>query len=288
MGQAWASGRPQVVESYLLDARLQPWHALMQPLSVRSATAIPLQRGTAVEALLFILGAYPLQFNNPLLQVWLHAKQQRWTQLLAASDKARNSFDALHSAQWRGLLYQGGVRMVVQPIVDLHSARVTKVEALARLQTHTGELLSPAVFMPALGQADLRVLFRQALEQSLPFVRDWRKAGMEINLSLNLDPTTLLDPDCPIWVEQALRDADLPPAALTLELLETQEFDHRVVDEAISRLCALGVCLSMDDLGSGYSSMKRLTNLPFDVIKIDQDVIKCVFRSIVTAHSGRT
>ncbi len=276
MGQAWASGVPQVVESYLLDTRLQTWHALAQLLGVRSATAIPLQRGTAVDAVLFILGAYPHQFSNTLLQVWLHAKQERWTQLLAASDTARNPFDALHGAQWRSLLYQGGVRMVVQPIVDLHSATVTKVEALARLQANTGELLSPAVFMPALGQADLRVLFRQALEQSLPFVRDWRKAGMEINLSLNLDPTTLLDPDCPTWVERSLRDADLPPAALTLELLETQEFDPRVVDEAISRLRALGVCLSMDDLGSGYSSMKRLTNMRFDIIKIDQDVIKDV------------
>ncbi|OIQ88538.1 blue-light photoreceptor [mine drainage metagenome] len=59
MGQAWASGLPQVVESYLLDKRLQPWHAMAQLLGVRSATAIPLQRGTAVEAVLFILGAYP-------------------------------------------------------------------------------------------------------------------------------------------------------------------------------------------------------------------------------------
>jgi hypothetical protein len=63
---------------------------------------------------------------------------------------------------------------------------------------------------------------------------------------------------------------------VTLELLETQEIDARTVDEAILRLRALGVRLGMDDLGSGYSSMKRLASLPFDVVKIDQDVVKDV------------
>jgi EAL domain-containing protein (putative c-di-GMP-specific phosphodiesterase class I) len=168
------------------------------------------------------------------------------------------------------------LRLVIQPVVDLASGRVTKVEALARLQSSEGRLIAPGVFLPALGQTDLAVLFRQGLAQSLAALRTWRQDGLDLTLSLNLDPITLVEPDCPLWVERALREADLPPAALTLELLETQEIDARMVDEAMLRLHALGVRLSMDDLGSGYSSMKRLVNLPFDVIKIDQDVVKDV------------
>ncbi|MGC8808546.1 MAG: EAL domain-containing protein, partial [Thiomonas sp.] len=186
--------------------------------------------------------------------------------------------DARHRAQWRSLLYQGALRMVVQPVVDLRSGAVTKVEALARLQAEDGALVSPGLFLPALGKDDLQVLFRQGLALSLSTLRDWRQSGLDIALSLNLDPTTLVAPDCPLWVERALREADLPPAVLTLELLETQDVDARTVDEAIARLRDLGVRLSMDDLGSGYSSMKRLASLPFDVIKIDQDVVQDVAR----------
>ena len=277
MGQAWISGKQQVVDAYLRDPRLQPWQALAQRLRFRSAIALPLLRGEAVDAVLLLLGAYPHQFSNPLLQAWLDSVQHRGEQLLR--DTHASSLpppDLLHRAQWRSLLYQGALRMMVQPVVDLRSGAVTKVEALARLQADDGTLLGPGMFLPGLGQDDLQVLFRQGLAQSLNALHAWRQAGLNMTLSLNLDPTTLVAPGCPTWVEQALREADLPPAALTLELLETQDIDARTVDEAIARLRALGVGLAMDDLGSGYSSMKRLTRLPFDVIKIDQDVVKDV------------
>jgi diguanylate cyclase (GGDEF)-like protein/hemerythrin-like metal-binding protein len=277
MGQAWASATPQIVDSYLLDARLRPWQAMMLPLGVRSAAAIPILRATAAEAVLFILGAYPRQFSNPLLQTWISAQKNRWEQLQNAACAAPPPSDALHATKWRSLLYQGALRMVVQPIVDLRGGTVTKVESLARLQARDGTLVSPGMFLPAMGQDDLRILFRQGLEQSLSALRQWRKAGTAITLSLNLDPITLLDPDCPLWVERALCHADLPPDALTLELLETRDIDPRLADASIARLRATGVGLTMDDLGSGYSSMKRLMNLHFDVIKIDQAVVKDVF-----------
>ncbi|MGC9185829.1 MAG: EAL domain-containing protein, partial [Thiomonas sp.] len=186
--------------------------------------------------------------------------------------------DATDRAKWRVLLYQNGLRMVVQPIVDLRSGQVVKVEALARLQTPDGTLVSPGQFLPVLAEADLQILFRQALAQSLAALHDWRHSGLDITLSLNLDPVTLISPDCPLWVESALREADLPPAALTLELLETTEIDAQLVAEAIVRLRDLGVHLAMDDLGSGYSSMKRFASLPFHMVKIDQDVVQDVIR----------
>jgi len=276
LGQAWVSGTRQVVDAYLQDPRTAPWHPYARQMGWRSGVVIPLMRAGTVEALLYLLGGYPHQFSNPLLQVWLDAVQHRWEQGLARSTGALPPRDARERAQWRSLLYAGALRLVVQPVVDLSSGRVAKVEALARLQSREGRLIAPGVFLPALGQADLAVLFRQGLAQGLAALRTWRQDGLDLTLSLNLDPTTLVDPDCPLWVERALREADLPPAALTLELLETQEIDARVVDEAILRLRALGVQLDMDDLGSGYSSMKRLASLPFDVIKIDQDVVKDV------------
>jgi diguanylate cyclase (GGDEF)-like protein/PAS domain S-box-containing protein len=276
LGQAWVSGTRQAVDAYLQDPRTAPWHPYARQLGWRSSVAIPLTRAGTVEALLYLLGGYPRQFSNPLLQVWLDAVQHRWEQGLACSTGALPPRDAGERAQWRSLLYAGALRLVVQPVVDLQGGQVSKVEALARLQSSEGRLIAPGQFLPALGQSDLTVLFRQVLAQSLTALRAWRQDGLELTLSLNLDPMTLVDPDCPLWVERALREADLPPAALTLELLETQEIDPLAVDEATPRLRALGVQLAMDDLGSGYSSMKRLASLPFDVIKIDQDMVKDV------------
>jgi hypothetical protein len=69
------------------------------------------------------------------------------------------------------------------------------------------------------------------------------------------------------------------PARLTLELLETQELDRAAQARAIAALAALGVKLAIDDLGSGYSSLKRLTELPFDTIKVDQSLTLNLRRS---------
>ena len=87
-------------------------------------------------------------------------------------------------------------------------------------------------------------------------------------------PGTLRDPSCPVWVEEALSRHGVAPKRLTLELLENGEIDAKTMDRAIDRLVAIGVKLSMDDLGSGFSSLQRLVTLPFDSIKVDQGLLK--------------
>ena len=70
-----------------------------------------------------------------------------------------------------------------------------------------------------------------------------------------------------------MRQHDIATDRLTAELLETQSIEQRTWVEAIDRLVHLGVKLAMDDLGSGYSSLKRRSALPFDVVKIDKDLL---------------
>jgi hypothetical protein len=86
---------------------------------------------------------------------------------------------------------------------------------------------------------------------------------------VNLSPSTLLDPAITGWVASALGRHGIAPDRLVLELLETGAITSPVQAAALSNLRALGVCLAMDDLGSGYSSLQRLSVLPFSAVKID-------------------
>ncbi len=185
-------------------------------------------------------------------------------------------------ALWRQRLFGGGLRMHMQPIVHLPSATCTKVEALARLQLDDGSLLTPAQFLPMLGHLELDRLFVDGLHQALAALRHWEGQGTLLELSYNLPPCTLRNPDCVAWISSALQRHGLAPGRLTLELLEHEAYaDEDELKRNAAQLHALGVRLALDDLGSGYSSLLRLRNLPFDLVKIDQSLVRGI------AHDNR-
>jgi EAL domain-containing protein (putative c-di-GMP-specific phosphodiesterase class I) len=147
------------------------------------------------------------------------------------------------------------------------------VEALARLSLTNGDVLSPAVFLPLLEQDELHLLFQQGLDQALRALQEWETQGISVSLSINVAPSTLIHPDFSEWITQALTRYQVLPARLTLEVLETEAYDQETFYTAIHTLNRLGVALSMDDLGSGYSSLERLSSRYFDLIKIDQSLL---------------
>ncbi len=161
----------------------------------------------------------------------------------------------------------------MQPIVDLQSGHLTKVEALVRLQQSNGQIVPPAVFLPLLGDDDLNLLFRQGLDIALDHLVCWDRQGLAIEVSLNLPPRMLQDSHCAQWLAAALQHHRVAPQRLTLELLETQLLDPAVKHRDIDALLKLGVKLAMDDLGSGYSSLQRLLTIPFDTLKVDQSLL---------------
>lgn len=281
----WMTDSPQETSAFGSDARAAPWQALMQEFSIRSAVTIPVHRHGAIHAVLMLFGGYPHQFSSGWIRTWRLSLQNRWDQMTRASQSRWHAIDTGEAARMRSLLYSGGVEMFVQPVVDLTSGALIKVEALARLRTPEGAILPPGQFLPALGETDLDSLFRQGLAQGLAHLRRWRDANMNIGLSINLAPSSLVHPDCAQWVEEALRCARVAPQHLTLELLENQALETSAVDEAITRLAATGVKIAMDDLGSGFSNLKRLADLPFDVIKVDQNIIKDVCRDPIKVLS---
>ncbi|MGX5681026.1 putative bifunctional diguanylate cyclase/phosphodiesterase [Schumannella luteola] len=164
----------------------------------------------------------------------------------------------------------GDLVMYMQPIVDLRTGRVRQVEALARLQYADGEIESPDKFLPTFSRGQLLQVFREGLDQALDWASQWEREGVVLNVSVNIPPELLTTPDSAVWVRDALQRHRMEPHRLGLELLETQEIDLAASDQAVSELVQLGVKIHLDDLSSGFSTLKRITELPFDVIKIDR------------------
>ncbi|MBU6513725.1 MAG: EAL domain-containing protein [Betaproteobacteria bacterium] len=271
--QAWHSARIQHCDSYASDPRVRLWSGMADELGVRSALAIPVpgEQGQPV-FVLGLFGAWPRQFSSPGMQQFARTLQQHAARVWQSCRRA-SSCEPLAQAQaqvCRERLFSGGLEMFVQPVVDLVDGSCRRVEALARLRLSDGTLLAPSRFLPILGDTELDRLLRLGLDQVCQQLRTWDAQGLGMEAALNLPPSTLLDPECTRWVEQALRRHGIAPQRLTLELLENQDVDMRTQSAALHGLKALGVRLAMDDLGSGYSSLQRLSMLPFDSIKLDQ------------------
>jgi len=170
----------------------------------------------------------------------------------------------------------GELIMYMQPIVDLHSGAVGQVEALARILRADGVVETPDMFLDSLTPSQLALVFREGLDQALSWLAQWDGKGIHLNVSVNLPPELLNIPESATWVRDALRRHHIEPHRLGLELLETQELDLAASDQAVNELVHLGVKIHLDDLTSGFSTLKRITELPFDVIKIDRGIFNQV------------
>lgn len=276
VAQAWRSRQIMSSGSYLLDEQFTAWHAAFGPLGVRSGLAMPVVNlnGYPVVAVR-LYGAYPGQFESSWMRQFARGLQQRWAELWQRCSASAPITVLPHGVceRYRTQLFNGGLVMHVQPVVDLKTGYVSKVEALARLQLDDGHVVSPGFFLPLLGNQELDELFRIGLDKTLAQLKRWDALGWSIGASVNLSPTTLMDPDCVHWVKSALTHHEIGPGRLSLEILETQDLQGAEQQIAMERLAALGVNLAMDDLGSGYSSLLRLSGLPFHTIKTDQQLV---------------
>ena len=173
----------------------------------------------------------------------------------------------------RTALTAGELEVYLQPQVDLADGRVVGVEALVRWNHPTRGLLSPAELLPAAEQAGLlRPLTDTVLELALAAVARWWPTR-RVPVSVNLSAANVNDLDLPSKVAAALAAHGLPPEALTLELVEdTLMADPERGRQVLGELRRLGVRTSIDDYGTGYSSLAYLRHLPADELKLDRSL----------------
>jgi diguanylate cyclase (GGDEF)-like protein len=173
----------------------------------------------------------------------------------------------------RTALENGELEVHLQPQVDLFDGEVVGAEALVRWRHPRRGLLSPAELLPAAEQAGLlRPLTDQVLELALTAASRWW-AERRVPVSVNLSAANVTDLDLPGKVELALARHGLPARALTLELVEdTLMADPERGRTVLGELRRLGIRTSIDDYGTGYSSLAYLRHLPADELKLDRSL----------------
>jgi diguanylate cyclase (GGDEF)-like protein/PAS domain S-box-containing protein len=168
--------------------------------------------------------------------------------------------------------------LAYQPIVTLPEGGVVGVEALARWEHPDRGAVSPLVFIACAEDAGLIItLGRWVLRRACADVAELRQsspAAKDLRLSVNVSPRQLGDADFVGIVLGALEESGLPPDALDLEVTESVVFDCG--EEGIERLGVLraaGIGISLDDFGTGFSSLGNLRTLPIDQLKVDRSFV---------------
>jgi len=179
----------------------------------------------------------------------------------------------------RTALNEGQLAVYLQPQLDLRSGDVSGVEALIRWNHPTRGLLAPGEFLPAAEQAGLlRPLTDIVLELALEAAGRWW-GDHRVPVSVNLSAANVTDLDLPEKVVGALHRHGLPAQALTVELVEdTLMGDPERGRAVLADLRGVGVRTSIDDYGTGYSSLAYLRTLPADELKLDRSLTADVDR----------
>jgi diguanylate cyclase len=159
-----------------------------------------------------------------------------------------------------------------QPLYRLSDRGIVGVEALARWHLPDGTVLGPQHFITLAEQTGLiQALGRHLLEQACRRAVAWRTRHPGLLLSVNLSPWQLSDPGLLMDVETTLRSTGLPATNLQLEITESAAVeDHH---DALRRLADLGIRLAIDDLGTGYSAIADLPNLPISSVKLAAELL---------------
>jgi diguanylate cyclase (GGDEF)-like protein/PAS domain S-box-containing protein len=171
--------------------------------------------------------------------------------------------------------------LMYQPIVSLETRQVESFEVLARWKHPARGLVSPAEFIPIAEDTGLIVpigewVLREACRQFAKW-RDRHGDAAPRSLAVNLSRSQLLLADLPATIGRILEQSGLPPASLQLEITESAVMrDVDLVLRILHALKEIGVNLSMDDFGTGHSSLACLHQFPFDVLKVDQAFIATI------------
>lgn len=157
-----------------------------------------------------------------------------------------------------------------QPIADLQSGAVVAFEALARFAIG-GATLSPAQVLPHLDRGDHIALFGRMVEHAIALTkRPWWPSN-DAYVAVNVAASLVASEGFVDLLEHLLDRCEGVPARLVIELLENERIDdHARMATILTRLRRLGVGVALDDVGSAYSSLINLQQLPVDIVKLDQ------------------
>lgn len=171
--------------------------------------------------------------------------------------------------------------MHYQPLISLKDGSLIGFEALLRWNHHKIGFISPAQFIPIAENSGLIIpITNWILGETCRQIAEWQNlsfATKDLIVSVNISGKHLSNTDLIVDVKKALKNSNLSPSSLKLEITESAAMDNVVQTvQILTSLKELGVQLSIDDFGTGYSSLSYLHRLPFDTLKIDRSFVNSV------------
>lgn len=196
------------------------------------------------------------------------------------SQKAERT--ATLEVELRNALERDELTLYYQPLVDSRTGRIRGMEALSRWHSPLLGTVPPDQFIPVAEQSDLiRILDEWVFIKACGQLKVWREQlGADLFMAVNVCPTRFLNAGIVEHIITKLRDMELPPECLEIEITERMLMDSDpIVREQLAALRDHGVHISIDDFGTGHSSLSYLSNLPVDVLKIDRSFVQDVTSS---------
>jgi diguanylate cyclase len=216
---------------------------------------------------------HPQELLNRVETAIPHAKSAR--SKIAVYDSAFELYrknDPNLIEELRAALFDGDeLSLYYQPKINASDHSVHSVEALLRWHHPSRGLLLPDEFLPAADRAGLmRKVANRTVSRALEQIQSWREQGIPVSVAVNLSTTNLLDLDLVGTIERLLRFRNLPANALIVEITESALVDSVRSRNTVAELQRLGVRISLDDYGTGWSSLARLQDVSVDELKLDR------------------
>ncbi len=179
-------------------------------------------------------------------------------------------------SELRLAIERGEFRLYYQPLVDVAAARVYGFEALLRWCHPERGIVSPLDFIPLAESTGLIVpIGTWVLKQATLKAREWQDlSGAPLLMSVNVSGRQLQDASFSEDLQEALRESQVDPSCVQLEITESVFMSGGLIEiEILRRARALGVRVALDDFGTGYSSLSYLERNQIDTLKIDQSFV---------------
>ncbi|WP_158555827.1 EAL domain-containing protein [Peribacillus glennii] len=167
-----------------------------------------------------------------------------------------------------------------QPKVSLKSGKIVGAEALIRWFHPQIGMISPAEFIPIAEETGLILPIGEwALYTACRQVKEWMKKGLSIVISVNISTTQFVQSNFVTSIERILTETQVEPQCLEIEITESVSADIEHTITTLHGLKKLGVRISIDDFGTGFSSLNYLKQFPVDTLKIDQSFIRELYKN---------
>ena len=193
---------------------------------------------------------------------------------------AKRSMPAFSFDEIAAGLAAGQFEAFIQPTLRFADGKLAGGEALARWRHPQHGLVSPAAFMETIEASTLVEPFSLAMLESMAWAVRWLDAsGLPGRMAINASPAWLDQPAMAERLSQAVTRLDLPVERLTIEVTESVANSNLAAAlENLARLRLRGFTLSVDDFGTGFSSLQRLVSSPFSELKLDRSFVSGIER----------